>query len=181
MAYTSPTTRSTGNSISAAQWNADMVDNVKWLAGDSSGKPSCRVYNSANIAVTTATWTSLTFDSEQYDVGGLHSTSSNTSRFTIPSGGAGKYTFKGCCEFAANSTGARAIRILLGGTVTLWQDSRPTVPSASGTTVMNIACDYALTVGEYVELQVFQDSGGNLNALATANYSPYFSAMWLAL
>ena len=181
MSYTTPTTRSTGNSISAANWNTDNVDNIKWIAGDSGGKPSCQVYNSANLAITTGTWTTLTFDSEQWDNGGMHSTVSNTGRITVPSGAGGKFDIKGGIEFEANSTGARAVRVRLDGSIVIRQISVPTVPAGTGTTALFIAVDYALSATQYVELQVFQDSSGNLNILASGNYSPYFSARWWGL
>ena len=51
----------------------------------------CSAWNSATQSVPASTFTVLTFDSEDYDVGGLHSTVTNTSRLTVPSGGDGLY------------------------------------------------------------------------------------------
>jgi hypothetical protein len=177
VAYTSPTTRSTGNSISAAQWNADMVDNIKWLAGDTSGKPSCRLYNSALQVIPNNTATAITFDSEAWDKGGLHSTVSQTSRITIPTGAGGVWDIGGCVEFAANAAGYRAAYILMNGTTILVNSLVP-ANSGSATTVLNPNTTHLINAGSFLELIVVQTSGGNLDANRTASYSVEFWAKW---
>lgn len=179
MSYTSPTTRSTGNTISAANWNTDNVDNIKWLAGDSGGKPSCRVYNSANIAVTTGTTTALTFNSELWDNGGLHSTVSNTSRITVPSGGGGIWMVGGHVQWEINATGVRNLGLRTNATgVYGWQ----TCLAIAGSNILLSVCTMlALVPTDYIELIVLQNSGGNLNVEAAAGFSPEFWAMWVAV
>jgi hypothetical protein len=49
--------------------------------------------NGASYSYTSGVETLLTFASETYDTNNFHSTSSNTGRLTIPTGGAGKYLF----------------------------------------------------------------------------------------
>lgn len=179
MSYTTPTTRSTGNSISAAQWNTDMVDNIKWLAGDTSGKPSCRVYNSANIALTTGVITVLTFDSETWDNGGCHSTSSNTSRITIPSGSSGLWDIGATVQFAANATGSRAVSFIINGGANPLARHEITVNGAGNDTSINISTTWLFAVGDYIECTAFQSSGGNLNVVRAAESSPAFWAKWV--
>ena len=179
MSYTTPTTRATGNTISAANWNTDLVDNVKWVAGDSGGKPHCRVYNSASISIANNTPTVLTMDSESWDSGGMHSTSVNTSRLTVPSGGGGKYVIGGGVNFPANATGTRWAAILLNGTTVLAKVETP--GNASIDANLNPSTVYVLNATDYVELYVYQSSGGNLNAARQASWSPEFWAMWTAL
>ena len=50
-----------------------------------------KAYATATQSVTASTETPVTFDSEEFDTHGFHSTSVTTSRFTIPPGLAGKY------------------------------------------------------------------------------------------
>src|SRR5438876_645541 len=57
-----------------------------------------RVYNSANISVSASTEQALTFDTERSDSNAYHSTSSNTSRITVPTGGDGRYVISGAVE-----------------------------------------------------------------------------------
>lgn len=180
MAYTTPTTRG-AVVISTSNWNTDIVDNVKWLAGESSGgSPRCRVYNSAAFSVANNTLTAVTFDTENYDYGGCHSTSSNTSRLTVPSGGGGLYHIGGCAVFAANATGIREVRILLNGT-TILARSGSTSLSASGDHPLAIETDYRLAAADYVELVVYQTSGGNLNVQQSGMASPSFYFRWVGI
>lgn len=180
MAYTTPTTRSTGNVLSAANVNTDYVDNLKWLAHESSGgAPMARVYNSTNFSVATATLTAVTFDSERYDIGSCHSTSSNTSRLTVPSGAGGVYAIGGCVQFAANATGTRSLSIRLNGTTTIGVNS--VVSLSANAFAIPVLCEYRLSAADYVELCIYQTSGGNLNAEAASNYSPEFWFRWVGI
>ena len=54
----------------------------------------CSLYMSANLNVANITLTTVNFDSENFDVDGYHSTSSNTSRITIPTGKTGYFLFE---------------------------------------------------------------------------------------
>jgi hypothetical protein len=179
MAYTTPTTRSTGNTITAAIWNADMVDNVKWVAGDSGGKPSCRVYNSANYAIANATQQAISFDSETRDNGGMHSTVSLQTRIVVPSGAAGFYLIGGHATFASNATGVRQLQIRVNGTT---QIATSEVNSLSANALsLTVVTVYPLAVSDYVELMAYQTSGGNLDVQANNRYSPDFWAVWTGI
>ena len=57
----------------------------------------------------------MTWDSEDFDTDGFHSTSSNTSRITIPSGKGGKYLLVAQTTFASNATGVRIWKIFKNG------------------------------------------------------------------
>lgn len=180
MAYTTPTTRSTGNVLSAANVNTDYVDNIKWLAHESSGgAPTARVYNSTNFSVATATLTAITFNTERFDVGSCHSTSSNTSRLTVPSGGGGIYEIGGCVQYAANATGTRSTSIRINGTTTVAAES--VVSLTANAFAHTVKCLYRLAAADYVELCIYQTSGGNLNIEAATNYSPEFWFRWVGI
>jgi hypothetical protein len=135
------------------------------------GPAQARVTNSANISLTNNTVTALTFDTERWDTGNFHSTSSNTSRFTAPT--AGLYEIGGCVRFAANATGQRNIRIRLNGTSDLAFVNIPT-SSATAVTILTVSTLYQLSATDYVELVALQNSGGALNAELSADYSPEF-------
>jgi hypothetical protein len=129
-----------------------------------------RVYNSANIAVSSAGMV-LTFDSERFDTDGMHSTTSNTSRLTATV--AGKYHISGTVLFANNVNGARGLQIQLNGTTFLAIVRVPTV-TGTDTTGITINTIYDLAVGDYVELFAYQGTGSPINILAGAAYSPEF-------
>ena len=116
------------------------------------------VYQSAGQSMSNATSTVITFNSETYDTDAFHSTSSNTSRLTVPAGKAGYYLIFGQLAYPGNATGQRQAEILInasGGYAKNVQlnngSSYITTPSFS--TVLNLA------VADYVELGGYQDSG----------------------
>jgi hypothetical protein len=47
----------------------------------------CCVTKSADQSISTATWTKITFDQEEYDVGSMHDNSTNNTRITIKEAG----------------------------------------------------------------------------------------------
>jgi hypothetical protein len=131
---------------------------------------ACRVYNDADfVHNSTGNWLAVTFNSERRDAKAMHSTSSNTSRITVPL--AGWYLVTGHVRFAANATGQRIAGIRYGGAnyLALQSDNNP---SGTNTTIISIATLYYFAASDYIELVVYQDSGGNLNIVSTAQYSP---------
>lgn len=150
-------------------WPVDEFHALTWHA-----KPSVRVSNNANITLTSGVSTALTFNTERFDRWGMHSTSSNTSRITATV--AGMYHVGGCARFAANSTGSRSLLIRLNGTSIIAFHREQSL--ASGVTVVAISTLIDLDVGDYVELEATQDSGGNLDVDSTSSYSPTFWAAW---
>lgn len=129
-----------------------------------------RVYNNANITISTASDTALTFNSERYDADTIHDTGSNTSRLTCKT--AGKYIIVGHVEFASNATGARQVFIRLNGTTDIGRQAYLSPGSATRFCITTI---YDLALNDYIELVVWQNSGGNLDVVAAGNRSPEFS------
>jgi hypothetical protein len=130
---------------------------------------AARVYNSGALTITTATTTTLTFDSERFDLGGLHSTSSNTARLTAPVDGV--YAIFGHIRWDNNATGVRELIVRLNGATIIAAEKDDAAGEAMG---QSLATLYQLAAGDYVELRARQTSGGNLNVTATGNYSPEF-------
>jgi hypothetical protein len=157
----------TGTAITAAGINAI------------SDPPRCRLTHASAQSTTSGTGLALLFDTEVVDDGGLHSTSSNTSRITIPSDGGGFYVINGNVEFASNATGHRQLAVRLNGSTTI---ANVRIPAVNGAvTIVSISTMYSLADGDYIELLALQSSGGALNVNSTGDYSPIFSAVWVAV
>lgn len=137
--------------------------------------PACRVYRSTAQAIASGTITALALDSERYDdpVHPMHSTSINNSRITIAVPGI--YVVLGNVCWAAGASSARECGLRLNGTTYI--DWVASVGDAAITT--KTAAHYRFVAGDYIELVVYQTSGGNLNVSAIGNYTPEFSATWL--
>lgn len=116
-------------------------------------------------SLTTATFTSLTFTSAAVDqdyLGGTgHSNSTNTSRYTANY--AGWYEISGGPAFAVNATGNRGCRWAINGAAVtgtyVFVGAIATLDEAIPARTRMVY----LNVGDYVELQGYQSSGGALN------------------
>ena len=147
---------STGDTPTAAQFDGLLRDNLDHL-----GTPvSAQASRSTNLSIATSTFTDVTLPSEAWDTDSLHSTSSNTDRFTIPTGLDGIYLVHGIITFAVNSTGARTLTVAKNGAgmqVTTFANAGTAAPVLSGARILR------LVAGDYVSIEAWQDSGGNLN------------------
>jgi hypothetical protein len=134
----------------------------------------CRAYHSTTQSISTATLTAVVFDSEEFDTSSIHSTAVNTSRFTVPAGKSGKWQFTGNLVWAPNATGQRQALWTVNG-VAQRGTSIMVVPSVTTLYQNAPTVTLNLSVGDYVQLFVYQDSGGNLNlnsgdTVATATF-----------
>ena len=136
--------------------------------------PSARAYNNAAISINHNTNTALTFNSERWDTDSIHSTSTNPSRLTATT--AGIYHIYGHIVWGSNSTGDRKIDIRVNGSTFI---ASIRYAASGNNNWMSISTEYSLAATDYVELVVYQTSGGSLNVEANANYSPEFGMTYL--
>lgn len=120
-------------------------------------------YNTVAQTLANGTWTALNLNTESYDTDAFHSTSTNTSRLVVPAGLAGMYIVSGFMQFASNATGIRSIQITKNASGDTASTSTAT---ASGAMWMQANAVMKLAVGDYVELNAYQNSGGNLDVTA---------------
>lgn len=178
MPYVDPATiqnPATGDAI-----GADHVDGI--IANQQYGfdsHPRARVYNSANIALTNGSFTTLTYNSERYDSGGCHSTVSNTSRLTVPASEGGLYVIGGNVEVTASAATIIASRLLVNGTTEIARVGPGSTGNSTAALRLLIQTEWELAAGDYVEQQVFVNAG-SLNALVLSNYSPEMWFRWVA-
>lgn len=123
----------------------------------------CRVTNTSAQTLTTATETAITWDTETFDKGGMHSTAATTSKINIVT--PGRYATGGTLLFNGAASGIRDARLKKNGTTYVAQNRAATLGAGSAvyTFVFDIA-DYV--IGDYLELYGYQDSGGNLDVQA---------------
>ena len=122
----------------------------------------------ASQSISNATFTAITFASEQFDTSGIHDTTTNTDRFTVPSGKGGYWLFNGNCNFASNSTGFRQIALVKNGSLT-GSEPNPATFSGSNDVAMPISAVFNLIAGDYMSLYAYQTSGGALNVDGTTS------------
>jgi hypothetical protein len=152
---------------------------MKWGAPATPSFVGCRLYMSTNQTISNNTQTALTYQAESFDTNGFHSTSTNTSRITIPSGYTGYYLVQTQAVFVANGTGARFSKVYKNGTTDVSTGRR--VSNLSSTTETSLVGSdiLYLTAGDYIEHFVLQTSGGNLSMNQDAEAFTGFNVQFL--
>ena len=121
--------------------------------------------------MTNNTFEAITFGAETYDTDAWHSTGSNTERITPTL--AGLYLVVGSLEFASNTTGLRALRLLLNST-TIGQTT--VGATATGAPMLSCSALYrANGSSDYFQMHGYQ----NVSPSAALNTSTTTSAPWL--
>lgn len=161
MAWTSPTTRSSSDLITASIWNTDLVDNLIHLHD---ALPSAGVYHNTTQSLTASTDNVVVFNTERWDTDTLHSTVSNTGRMTIATAGIYLFTFTG--EWATAPATCEIEFRLNGTTKIAW--AQFSTKRVALTTV------YQMAVSDYMEVIINPSGTQTLNS--TANYSPEYRA-----
>jgi hypothetical protein len=136
-----------------------------------------RLTKSAGQTISNNTDTMVTWDVEDFDVGGYHDNSTNNTRITIPSGKAGYYQINVTLGYAANATGQRCITLAKNGTNRAYNLNIIRAVNSGGYTSVFYSDVVYGAVADYFEISNFQDSGGNLNLIGN-NGDPgacYFS------
>jgi hypothetical protein len=126
------------------------------------GFRGCYLYGGGGVSMTNNAQTRVTFASETIDTDGFHSTSTDTSRITIPSGLAGKYLVTAKIGFNTDVNGFRLAYIYKNGS--LYSDSfgGTSITSSSGYTTPSTTMILDLAVSDYIEVYGFQNSGSTL-------------------
>jgi hypothetical protein len=123
-----------------------------------SGAFAKKTVGAGDQTISNGTWTTLTFTAEDFDTDNYHDNSTNTGRLTVPS--TGYYVISGLCQWnAVSSTNGRHHRIIKNGGTDLAYKITNQGSQALG---FDIAILVNLTASDYVEFQVYQDSGSSL-------------------
>jgi hypothetical protein len=127
----------------------------------------------------TTIWEPLTLDGvDLFDLIQAHDSSVNPSRFTpsIP----GWYGFEGSVAFRAGATGRRGTRWLKNGTAEVGTELLQFAGIASGISFPAKSWGIYLNgQGDYVELDIMQESGGNLDTFVSGNAASHMKVTYL--
>lgn len=124
------------------------------------------VYNSAAQVVSNNTETVITFNTEDFDAQGLHSTSVNTGRLTIPAGAVTQaYRIRAQVFFltsAAGTIGYLSIRKNGSRVVSTYENLW-----GSMTLTMQVEALVSLAVGDFIDIVFLQNTGSGINVGST--------------
>jgi hypothetical protein len=117
--------------------------------------------------VNNNTLTTVAFANESYDSDSFHDNVTNNSRATIPAGKGGYYSVTFTVQFGLGTSGYKEAGIYVNGA--LKTNERTAASSTDGMTVVTDTVILDLDVGDYVEVKVYQNSGGSINYWGSAN------------
>jgi hypothetical protein len=141
---------------------------VAWGTQDSETL-RCRIYRTASTTIATATPTAVTFDAEDSDPDQMHSTVTDNTRVTIPTGGAGVYLIIGQASYLAAVGGRRAAWLYKNGSrAAIAEGYTDTAGGAPLGFTLQVSALLDLIVGDYIEVYARQDSGGDDSLLGGA-------------
>ncbi len=163
----------------AAKGDVIAHDGTNWV--DKAGPfGRCAIYTRAtNQSIPDASSTNVTFTAEQIDDG----TGSSFSTDTVTFGLTGLWLVSGNVLWEANAAGLRRSLLVIANAVTTPALPLATVvpsPSAAATAAVDTGMHLvkATAASTTVQLQVFQSSGGALNASAAKLQLVYLGALW---
>lgn len=138
--------------------------------------PAASVRRAAAQSIAYNTYTAIQWDAEDEDTDAMFG-SPNFTRFTANT--AGLYLLTGSVAWAGNSTGYRAARWSLNGSVILYQvRDYPGHANAYGFAAPTVLA--RAVVGDYFELGVQQTSGGSLNISPASPDCCQAAVLWVA-
>lgn len=152
--------RAAGSRVTGTTYEADITDAINFLVNP----PIATLLQTVSTQMLSdSTWTTITWDNpvsaNMVDTYGGYVPGSSTSRYTAKV--AGTYRFRGLVSFTGNVTGLRAAKLLKNGTAIQGSSGRWAATSATGSTPVAY-WHVPMLVNDYVELQGYQSSGGNL-------------------
>lgn len=118
-----------------------------------------KVYNTVAQSIPNNVYTKINFDAEQYDNADHHDNVVNNTRITCKE--TAKYLIHVQVTFANNPTGIRGVQVRINGSIVEGIDFRNAVSAFN--TVVSFSFVRLLSVNDYIELEVYQNSGGNLD------------------
>ena len=131
-----------------------VYDKIESLNGDISVKAT----KTSDQSIPRITITKITWDSEKYDTDDMHDNATNNTRITFNT--AGKYSILAQAEWEISNEGFRFLEIIKNGAGSGIARVRYVAEAASENIIAYVG---EFEVGDYIELQVFQDTGGGLD------------------
>lgn len=164
MAWTAPSTWVATATLTAAQMNTQVRDNMNALR-----EPEMvLVGRTANLTIGNSSWTGVSWDTEVYDTHGAHDNVTSNDRLDAVTDDVIVQVFA-TVGWADDATGERGIRIKRNSDI--WAaDVRdaPTDGTLGGPLTVSCFVPMSAASGHYLTCEVYQSSGGNLAAVYSA-------------
>ncbi|MFD9943191.1 hypothetical protein ACFWYW_14640 [Nonomuraea sp. NPDC059023] len=170
-----PRTWTIGEVLSAAKMNAELRDALAFLLAP----PMAILRKTANQLLPNGIHQTLTYETEDLDRDGGHSTTTNNTRYVAQT--AGWHSLGAAAVFAANGSGWRDVMFQKNATSATRQNRAvvAAIPGGAAQVAVAISGHMYLNVSDFVEVAVYQNSGGGLNVLPSDQDSR-FEIRWVS-
>jgi len=186
--FSAGTTRSAAYRVLATDYNL-AINNVNYLASGTVGTGRASVMATSvlntSLPASAASWTNMLFATEQYDTSGMHDTTTNTGRLTVPAGEGGLYLIQATANLAqSGNAGGIVLQVRKNGaasTAPTLQDSSSLFTSltANFTPSCSVSGLVRLAAADYLELYVAQNSSAAV-LLTGSTQAHRFGALWMS-
>lgn len=163
-----PRTWTVGELLTAAKLNTDLRDGLNFLLAP----PMAKLARAATLSAAN-NGQKIPWDTETLDRDAGWASSPNPTRYTAQTAGWWSITSDGRW-FASTTQFTRMFRVFKTGTDQ--GGSSTTVSPSTGLARNNVTMQVNLNVGDYIEIDAFQDSGGAFDL-----FSAQFSAVWTSI
>ena len=121
-------------------------------------------------------WFTLTFDKNDLDKSNMHSTTVNPTRINIVE--SGWYRLNGAASLGGNTLGRRILQWMVDGVqiTSSYIQLAAVVGNTIGIAAPNVLVP--LNAGQFVELQIFQDSGSNLSTVISTGSQTFVNVKY---
>lgn len=153
-----------GNTVTSALWNTSVYNGLTYL----SEPPIAVLAQATTQSIPNSALTAVSYDTTVVDTYGGHSNTVNPSRYTAQV--AGWVWVIGINGLASNATGVRVAEIFKNGSPIAYTQTWAANTGANPCTSMTATLVF-LNIGDYVETNVYQTSGGALSTFTTGPQS----------
>lgn len=150
-----------------------LLDPTTGVEVDPGDEMRCRATKSADQSISNNTLTTVSFNLEDFDLGNLHDTVTDNSKFTVPAGGDGIYLiiFQASWQGRNASGGRLGAYVYKNGSTRIGiQEETPDAATGDGNLGTSFSCvaAVALVAGDYIEAKVQNNNGSSMNLLGAA-------------
>lgn len=137
--------------------------------------PACKAMHNTTQSIGNGAVTTIALNVESFDPTGMHDNATNNSRLTMPI--AGIYLITANVQWPT-AAGTRQLKIQRNASQDIaynWV----TATTGGQPTHQNLSVLHNFAAADWVEMVVYQDSGGALNLVGDATATPYLAAFWI--
>lgn len=141
--------------------------------------PRCRAHATVLNTIGTGGLAAIGWLGESYDTDTIHDNATNPSRFTIPSAMGGLWHFESTVSWEPGAGTVQAA-FQVNGTGNYWGLQRLDSADVSLGAANGISAHIPVAAGDYVQVFVYQVSGGDIDAVVTGTTIDYCACHFVA-